>query len=351
MICDHESHLPVALLSNRTPESITKWLKQHPHVALISRDGYTGFRQGIAEASHDILQVYDRWHFIRNARKQLDSALSTLVPPVLTWNHPAEAGNPEVLLTKVQERAKKKMDQRCSLIQQVQSEFVSGKNVPFLAKEFGLDPRTVKRYITMKEPPVGRRPRKKGADPYKARIEELEKDGHTINEIVSFLQLEGYKGTRSQVRIIVEMIRKKRKHGLLNDMSTKLSRRKLASLLWKGIKKLDKQEWLLVQKCLELYPSVEPICRVVQSYRDCLDKKDYDGFLMWLKEQLSERKQPFYHYALRLRSDIKAVKNAFCLPYSNGLLEGHVNRLKTIKRMLYGRAGLPILEKRVLYRL
>jgi len=57
-------------------------------------------------------------------------------------------------------------------------------------------------------------------------------------------------------------------------------------------------------------------------------------------------KQPFYFYAKRLRSDLQAIKHAFLLPYSNGVLEGQINRLKTIKRMMYGRAGLDLLEKR-----
>lgn len=79
--------------------------------------------------------------------------------------------------------------------------------------------------------------------------------------------------------------------------------------------------------------------------------KDLETFLQWLKEQISSKKNPFYYYALRLRSDLQAVKNALLSPYSNGLLEGQINRLKTIKRVTYGRAGLEILEKRVLYRL
>nr|WP_146552707.1 transposase [Rummeliibacillus sp. SL167] len=54
---------------------------------------------------------------------------------------------------------------------------------------------------------------------------------------------------------------------------------------------------------------------------------------------------------LKLRSDFQAVKNSFLSPYSNGLLEGQINRLKTIKRMTYGRAGLELLEKRILYRM
>lgn len=71
----------------------------------------------------------------------------------------------------------------------------------------------------------------------------------------------------------------------------------------------------------------------------------------WLKPQLSDRASPFYHYARSLRSDLKAIRNEFTHSYSNGLLEGQINRLKTIKRITYGRASLKLLEKRVVYRL
>jgi transposase len=46
--------------------------------------------------------------------------------------------------------------------------------------------------------------------------------------------------------------------------------------------------------------------------------------------------------------DYAAVLAGLTLPYSNGVVEGHVNRLKLIKRMMYGRAAFPLLRQRVL---
>jgi transposase len=89
----------------------------------------------------------------------------------------------------------------------------------------------------------------------------------------------------------------------------------------------------------------------VQEYREVVDQRDYDCFLVWLRHQLLDSKQPFYPYARRLRSDWQTVKHAFLLLYSNGVLEGPINRLKTIKRRMDGRVGFALLEKRVLYRL
>lgn len=69
-----------------------------------------------------------------------------------------------------------------------------------------------------------------------------------------------------------------------------------------------------------------------------------------MNTQLANKKSPFYSYSIGICLDLTAVKNAFTSPYSNGLLEGQVNRLKWMKRMMYGRAKPDLLEKRMQYR-
>jgi transposase len=49
-----------------------------------------------------------------------------------------------------------------------------------------------------------------------------------------------------------------------------------------------------------------------------------------------------------LRHDLKAVELSIATPWSNGPIEGHINRLKAIKRQMYGRAGFELLKARVL---
>ena len=49
-----------------------------------------------------------------------------------------------------------------------------------------------------------------------------------------------------------------------------------------------------------------------------------------------------------LRRDIAAVELSIATPWNNGPLEGHINRLKVIKRQMYGRAGFELLKARVL---
>lgn len=49
-------------------------------------------------------------------------------------------------------------------------------------------------------------------------------------------------------------------------------------------------------------------------------------------------------------NDTAALLNALSLPYSNGPTEGHVNRVKLIKRSMYGRASFELLRNKILYR-
>lgn len=63
-------------------------------------------------------------------------------------------------------------------------------------------------------------------------------------------------------------------------------------------------------------------------------------------ENLSAR--TFERFARGLREDEAAVRAGVTLPVSNGPVEGHINRLKTLKRQMYGRAGLGLLSRRLL---
>ena len=180
---------------------------------------------------------------------------------------------------------------------------------------------------------------------------KLEKEGNTVKKIYHSIQEQGYTGTYSAVRVIVERIRKERRYGLSKEDKIHISRKKLGAWIWKQEEELDREEKSSLNQCFKLYPSVKPLYETIQTYRRAIQMKDVETFLQWLRQQLSSKKNPFYYYAFRLRSDFQAVKNALVLPYSNGLLEGQVNRLKTIKRITYGRSGLKLLEKRVLYRL
>lgn len=68
----------------------------------------------------------------------------------------------------------------------------------------------------------------------------------------------------------------------------------------------------------------------------------------WIDDAIGSGLVPIVRFARVLRRDVDAVHNAVELPWSNGQAEGQVNRLKTIKRAMYGRAGAELLRARML---
>ena len=71
-------------------------------------------------------------------------------------------------------------------------------------------------------------------------------------------------------------------------------------------------------------------------------------FDTWLSKAESSSIKELRQFAKGIRKDASAVKAGIELPWSNGIVEGKITKLKLIKRMMYGRASFNLLRKRVL---
>ncbi|MBZ0303442.1 MAG: transposase [Anaerolineae bacterium] len=67
----------------------------------------------------------------------------------------------------------------------------------------------------------------------------------------------------------------------------------------------------------------------------------------WLKQASESGFQVWKNFAASLRQDYEAVRAALLYSWSNGPTEGHVNRLKSVKREMYGRANIDLLRQRL----
>lgn len=114
---------------------------------------------------------------------------------------------------------------------------------------------------------------------------------------------------------------------------------------------LNDEELRVLKQIFERYTELEPFYQSVQTFRKSIKDADYRLFLSWLREKLTLDNGYFYNYALQLRSELQAIKQSFLTCFSNGPVEGNIHRLKLLKRMMYGRAKIGLLEKRVLYHL
>ena len=77
--------------------------------------------------------------------------------------------------------------------------------------------------------------------------------------------------------------------------------------------------------------------------------RDAPGLSAWLDRANASDLSEIRSFAAGIQRDRAAVDAALTSPWSNGQTEGQVNRLKALKRQMYGRAKLDLLEKRFLY--
>ena len=78
-------------------------------------------------------------------------------------------------------------------------------------------------------------------------------------------------------------------------------------------------------------------------------ERQHEKLEHWLERAEASGERALRSFAGGVRRDYAAVEAALRLPYSNGPVEGQVNRLKFLKRQMYGRAKFDLLRKRVLY--
>src|SRR5262249_26568688 len=203
---------PVALLPDRTAETVAQWLREHPGVEVIARDRSTAYAEGAQHGAPAAPQVADRFHLLQNLREALDQV-------VLTHEQALEAVNalmrrrprlrpdgaeavpvppPGEPPPPAQQRAGQRQARRQALHTQVWALHRQGWTAPAIAQHVGLSLRTVQRDLRTATF-AGRRHRSDRGEsvlnPYKPYLLERWNAGcSTAMRLFRELQQRGYLG-------------------------------------------------------------------------------------------------------------------------------------------------------------
>lgn len=111
------------------------------------------------------------------------------------------------------------------------------------------------------------------------------------------------------------------------------------------MKKLSESQ---LSRVLSTYPLFDKIYKLILKFKDILNKSDPNNLDLWIEEAKQLNINEINSFINRINRDIDAVKNALIYSYSNGLAEGSVNKIKVIKRIMYGRCNFSTLRSKVL---
>ena len=96
------------------------------------------------------------------------------------------------------------------------------------------------------------------------------------------------------------------------------------------------------------HPLVETLYDLARSFMKLMKERDFEAFDLWLQRGERCGIPDLESFTQGLQKDYEAVKTSLLLPYSNGPVEGQVNRLKFVKRSMFGRGSFELLRSRFL---
>lgn len=343
------------MLPDRTAETLEAWLNDYIPIERVSRDRFPRFKHVLDNVCPDAIQINDRFHLIQNLWSLHDRMIKKVLPsriPKVNIQKDQPLQVQEVPLTKQEERKKENANKRWERALYVKELKRKGYSNRKIALMLNIDRRTVASDLMKKEPSTGnRRKRSKPIDKWRGQVITLEREGYTVQRIYDVISNKGYDGPHSSVRILVAKIRKQSKQGQCPQTTVYYTRKEVRRALWRWSfsKENDNKDVVIVNDILKRYPKMGSYFAFINGFRTAIsnrDKEELRDLILYEKGRNDSITKSFID---KLLMDFSSTLHACSFEESNGFVEGNVNRLKTIKRMMYGRASFTLLRIRVLY--
>ena len=122
-----------------------------------------------------------------------------------------------------------------------------------------------------------------------------------------------------------------------------------AGLMLRRSVDLTPEAKMTLEQICHIHPDVEYLNTSLQHFLSMVRHLRGEELKAWLQNALQSNIPEMIAFARKLRQDQAAVQVGLTLQWNNGVVEGNVNRLKLLKRSIYGRANFDLLRLRVLH--
>jgi transposase len=385
VLIDMATHRPVDVLPGRDAEPLAQWLRTHPGVQVICRDRAGAYADGARDGAPDATQVADRWHLWHNVGEAVDktvtahhacvrayTAAAAEAPPPPpepeverqpepdpdTGAKPAQTPRPEPEPADERDACGRERNlvvrtrERWTAVQQLAA---AGCSISAIAGQLELDRSTVRRFAratSIDELLVKATNRTSVLDGFAEHLTTRFTAGITdAAALHTDLQQLGFTGSVQTVRRYLRPLR--------NADALPTTRpaprpavpkpRRITRWIMTDPDHLDTNDKAAFTTVLAGCPELAALAGHVRDFADLMNKHRGDRLTDWIHAVDADNLPHLHSLTTGLRRDLAAVTAGLTLPYSSGPVEGNVNRIKTIKRQMYGRAGFDLLRKRILH--
>jgi transposase len=343
VLIDCQTGAPLDLLAGRDAQPLADWLSAHPGVEVICRDRSGAYAEGARTGAPDAVQVADRFHLWQNLAKAVERCVAAH-RGCLAGPDPAPVAQPEP------GPAGKFAERTRSHHAMVHELLADGHTIRAIARHLGWGRHTVQRYAraaTWQEMADGRwqAPRPSMLDPFKPHLDHRAGEGcgnaaQLFREITAL----GYTGSYSTVRDYLDQHRP----AAAPLPPPPPTVRQVTGWLTRHPDSLTKDEQPQLQALLGRCPELQAADAQVRAFATMLTQLTGKDLSQWISDVKAAGLPGLSSFAHGLEQDLDAVTQGLTSRWNSGPVEGRVNHIKMLKRQMFGRAGLPLLRKRVL---
>lgn len=354
ILVDLEQRSVRDVLADRSVQSFGAWLKQQSSIRVISRDRGGIYAEGAEYGAPRARQIADRFHLFLNLSAAVERALEERRHELWLRDagpEPAEvARTTEASRTRQQILQRDRRQRRFERYEEVIELYRQGYSQKKIGIMLHLDRRTVRRWIR-----AGAFPERQRAWPRPTKVQHFEEylqrrwgEGcHNATRLFQELRAQGYRGGRSMVARHVARWRKTLPH-ISNVSTEKITPKQAAMLVTRPAARLTAEQQARLDRLSMQCPALLRLREFAAEFRAVFQKGDQAALRIWMTRAQKSKISSLARFATGLEKDFAAVAAAVETTWSNGQVEGQINRLKMLKRQMYGRAGFALLRARVL---
>lgn len=342
LVCDLERRKTIALLPDREPATAEAWMAHQPQIAVVARDRGGGYAIAARRALPDAVQVADRWHLMQNASQALLGAVRKSMRQVRAAIGAATI-NPELLTCaeKLQYEGYLRREEANDLVLALANQSVAIKEI---VRRTGHSRGLVREILRRQRSDVFRT-RQSSLEPYLPWLDaQWAAGGRNGAAMWRGLRSQGFRGCLGVVSEWVAR-RKRAERADFSALARAPSARTIARLLSAERDQLTKSETVTIAAIESSVTTLTEARDVIAEFHELLRRRSLSDLDGWIDRA---RKSIVAAFANGVMKDRAAVEAAITSPWSNGQTEGQICKLKLVKRQMFGRGKIDLLQARVI---
>ena len=341
IVCDLERRRIVALLPDREIATVQAWLSDHPGIKVVSRDRGGGYGEAVAKALPDATQIADRWHLMENLSAAFLEAVRRSMR-VIRAAIGTTTIDPE-LLTCAERLQYEGYLRRKEINAAIMALFRDAVPLKEIVRRTGHSRKLV-RQVSRGESTDIFRTRQSTLDPHLPFLEAQWAEGcRNGTELWRRLQAQGFRGS---LRVVSEWATRRRRADKATDRQLQKvpPARTISRLMTTARDHLSKADTVTIAAIEARVPALVEARKLIESFQLMVRNKLVTDVDPWIATASGSLIASFARGVIK---DKAAVCAAITEPWSNGQTEGQITKLKLVKRQMYGRAKIDLLQARL----